>query len=132
MRFRWFRSRALWFGVPGLLFLLWGWWVSMRHWSAVSYGHALSAWEAGQVGGGVYAHWDANGWPDKGEMHAGHQRCTPAEARELEKDWSKLSEALPNCRFARITYYQIFPGYLAFWAVLLIWRKLKFEKRLLE
>jgi hypothetical protein len=42
MRFRLFRSRAFWFGVPGLLFLLWGWVDSVkmksscwggRHWS---------------------------------------------------------------------------------------------------
>lgn len=30
MRFRLFRSRAFWFGVPGLVFLLWGWWDSSR------------------------------------------------------------------------------------------------------
>jgi hypothetical protein len=42
-RFRLHRSRAFWFGVPGLLFLLWAWvdsvkmkssWWSGRHWSA--------------------------------------------------------------------------------------------------
>ena len=30
-RFRLFRSRAFWFGVPGLMFLLWAWADSMRY-----------------------------------------------------------------------------------------------------
>jgi hypothetical protein len=29
MRFRLLSSRAFWFGVPGLVFLLWAWWLSM-------------------------------------------------------------------------------------------------------
>lgn len=30
MRLRLVRSRVFWFGVPGLVFLLWGWWDSSR------------------------------------------------------------------------------------------------------
>ena len=29
----WYRSRLFWLGIPGLLFLLWGWWDSGMHYS---------------------------------------------------------------------------------------------------
>jgi len=32
-----YRSRLFWFGLPGLAFLLWGWWDSWRHYSEVAW-----------------------------------------------------------------------------------------------
>ena len=38
MRFLFWRSKAFWLGLPGLVFLGWGWWHSMGHYSKLNFG----------------------------------------------------------------------------------------------
>ena len=60
-RFRLLRSKAFWFGVPGLVGLLWGWWVSMGHLSVASYGSGRNEWMIGQSAGELVMGWNWDG-----------------------------------------------------------------------
>ena len=132
MRFRLFRSRAFWFGVTGLAFLLWGWWVSMGYESWVGFG-GTHQWRLGQLGGEIYAWWDVGGWPD-GQFYSAEHGEMPLEAA---REWRlRLIEErhwfVPPNSYAFIPYYWIVLGYLAVWAGLLIWRKRMFDQRPVE
>lgn len=128
MRFRLFRSKAFWFGVPGLVGLLWGWWVSMGNYSSAGF-RGARYWVIGQMGGEVFAMWDAEGGPEWGEGVAEHKDMTVEVAKAEKGFWTTDNEWYPSYRIIYIPYYWPVMGYLAAWAGLMIWRKQKFEKR---
>jgi hypothetical protein len=127
-RFRLFRSRAFWFGVPGLVFLLWGWWDSMGDRSGVDFG----LWGVGQSAGDVYAYCFSDGWPDSWEVETFQYQVEPEEALEWKIALIDPPHPVPDLRSVFIPYQLLVPCFLAGWAGLLIWRKRKFEKRLIE
>jgi len=130
MRFRLFRSRAFWFGVPGLVFLLWGWWISMWDY----YGAGFSGGPPSGVGcfaGEVSAFWNLNGWPAE-RFYTWHVEAPPmGSAREWPVNVD-VSRGDPAFRHVYIPYWSLVFGYVVAWIGVLIWRKRKFEKRFLE
>lgn len=126
-RFRLFRSRAFWFGVPGLVGLLWGWWVSMGYWSEAGFmgGHPFGL---GQVNGEIFPFWDSAGWPDRRVFEVSHQKASRDEVRRWKMALATWRERDPSYSIVFIPYYLPVTGYVAGWAGLLIWRKRKFEK----
>jgi hypothetical protein len=131
-RFRLFRSRAFWFGVPGLVGLLWGWWVSMGYWSWVGLG-GTESWGIGQMGGQVFIVWNVDRGPEWGDFRALHWKISGYEARIERYKLAAFSDGfMPTRRQVLFPYLWLVTGYLAGWAALLIWRKRKFEKRMSE
>lgn len=128
MKFRLFRSRAFWFGVPGLVGLFWGWWLSMGSISTVSAGQTRNWWIA-QSAGEVLLSWDSSGLPDDLEFSGKHFNASPEESIEWRKMLEYTDEMFPASKRLGISYCQIIVGYLVIWAGLLIWRKRKYEKR---
>ena len=99
----------------------------MGHWSGVSYGQALSAWEAGQVGGGVYAWGNSDVGPDWGDFDVGHDAMRGEEARQTSGIWMAVSEAVPSIGYVFIAYHWPVIGYVAGWAGLIVWRSRKYR-----
>ncbi len=129
MNFRLFRSRAFWFGVLGLVFLLWGWWISLGHWSAAGLGGAR-VWGIGQLVGEVFAMWNSEGGPEWGSFLAEHDEMSELQVRAWRETIRREND--PTYRYVFILYPWVVLAYVAGWAGLVIWRKRKFEKRLLE
>ena len=127
-RFRLFRSKAFWFGVPGLVGLLWGWWVSMGHRSGVDFGLC----GVGQSAGDFYAYCFSPGWLDSWEVETFQYQVEPDEEVEWRRNLIEAPHVIPDFRVAFIPYYWPILAYLAIWAGLLILRKRKFERRPVE
>lgn len=125
-KFRPLRSRAFWFGVPGLVFLLWGWWLSMGHWSRVEFGMghhlAMPLLAIGQMGGGVYAWGNSDVGPDWGDFDVRHDAMKGEEARQTNGQWVAASAALPSIGYVFIPYHWLVLGYVAGWAGLVVSR----------
>lgn len=126
MRFRWFRSRAFWFGVPGLVFLIWAWWVSMGNWSDVVAGGVHSVM-MGQGGGEVYVWWDPAGPPDWRKLSVSHKKTSLEDANRAKSQMFGWQEYEPRCRLVFIPYYWPVLGYIAGWAGLIFWRSWKYR-----
>lgn len=122
MRFRWFRSRVFWFGVPGLVGLLWGWWISRGYWSDVVAGGAHSVM-IGQGGGEIYVWWDPSGPPDWSELSASHEEKTEEEADKAKIQMIGWQEYEPRCRLVFIPYHWPVLAYMSGWCGLVLWRK---------
>ncbi len=124
-RFRLVRSRAFWFGVPGLVGLLWGWWVSMGYWSWASMGN----WELGQSWGDMYVY--VEGRPNRRDFHFEHMEG-PVDLSAWELELGKKRHEFANRRLIVIPYRWPAVGYALVYAGLLVSRKRKFEKRPVE
>jgi hypothetical protein len=126
MRFRPLRSRAFWFGLPGLVFLLWGWWMSTEHYSGVGFGgHSLGI---AQLGGEVFVFWRSDGWPDWRSLGAFHNDMPWEDARELKRLQALSQPMVPTFRRIFIPYHWPVLFYLAAWAGLMFWRGRKFRQ----
>ena len=125
MRFRLLRSRAFWVGVPGLVFLLWGWWTALRYYSSAGCMGA-TFWEIGQIGGEVYAYWDSGGGPDWRQLTFIHLE-TIAGA-EVTHSVADVRGIYPTVRLVRVPYYWPVFGYVAVWAGLIRWRSEKYRQ----
>ena len=123
-----YRSRLFWLGLPGLVFLLWGWWISMGHQSAAGFpGNAF----IGQMGGEVFACSDSGGWPMWGDFSSMHREITVAEVRELKNWWAAETETSPSLRMILIPYYWPVLAYTVTWLLTLAWwqrRKYRISK----
>lgn len=126
MRFRLFRSRAFWFGVPGLVFLLWGWWVSMGHRSWV----AFDTVGIGHSAGEVYAYCFSDDMLVLGDMGVGHYEVAPVDALEWKKDLIDSPKVFPDFRVTFVPYYWMIVAYVAGWAGLVLWRSRKYRSLL--
>lgn len=125
MRFRLFRSPAFWLGVPGLVFLLWGWWDSMGHRSWVEVG-SIRDWELGQTSGNVYAFWYTEGWPNWRDFYAEHGEASVDDASELKEELAEARQMMASFRYGFILHYCLVLGYVAMWAGLVYWRSQKY------
>lgn len=128
VKFRLFRSKAFWFGVPGLVGLLWGWWVSMGHDSYAGFG-GYPPWGIGQIRGEVYPCWGSAGWPEWREFYVGHVQISGEQVSEVKLSLSSWPDRDPTLHCVFIPYYWLVLGYVVGWAGLVIWRKRTFEKR---
>ena len=126
MRSRLFRSRVFWLGVPGLVFLLSGWWISMGHSSQVA-GGGVYQWWIGQVAGDVVMCWDPERWPDWGNFHAEHDEISGEDAREWKTQLARIREVEPDYRYAVVPYYTLVLSYLAVWLGFVVWRSQKYR-----
>ena len=126
-RFRLFRSKAFWFGVPGLVGLLWGWWVSMGYWSHAGFRGQHSQW-IGQVGGEVYAIWDLKGWPDWQQFAVWHNEKSVEEVSAVKRFVASEAQKKTATHIVFVPYYLPVVSYVAVWAGLLIWRKRRYDK----
>jgi hypothetical protein len=122
-----YRSRLFWLGLPGLVFLLWAWWLSTGHYSGAGFG----GWVIGQMGGEVFARWDADGRPDWVEFGAGHRDMKEGEAQEMKGMLPAVRELFPSYRIIFIPYFWPVLAYTATWLLTLAWwqrRKYRISK----
>ena len=129
MRFRLFRSRAFWFGVPGLVFLLCGWWMSMGHSSYAGFGGSPE-WSIRQGGGEVFAAWSSFGWPDWRQVYGRHQKVPVEYFGHSKANLAAWCKYWTNSGYVVVSYHWLVLCYVAVWAGLIFWRKRKYEKRL--
>lgn len=115
-----YRSRLFWLGLPGLVFLLWGWWLSLGHYSGAGFGGGQN-WVIGQMGGEVIARWDADGGPDWVEFGAAHRDMKEGEAQEMKGMLPAVREMFPSYRIVFIPYYWPVLAYTATWLLTLAW-----------
>ncbi len=116
-----YRSRLFWLGLPGLVFLLWGWWLSMGYWSSVGFAGSRNSWGMGQVWGEVYAIWDWDGPPDWGNFGAGNWEVTREAVHEVKDSWAAEMEWNPSLRVVFIPCYWPALAYVATWLLTLAW-----------
>lgn len=129
MRFRLFRSRPFWLGVPGMGLLLWGWLLSMGHKSEMGR-MGTSAWRFGQSAGEIYAWWDSAKGTDLQNVEAWHYELPAAHAGETKKLLMTLRDDKPSYRFVFIPYHRPVLAYLAGWAGLVFWRSRKYRSEI--
>jgi hypothetical protein len=129
MRFRLVRSRVFWFGVPGLVFLLWGWWISMGYFSYAGFG-GTGYWTIGQLGGEVFVLWRLGESPDWRDLDAVHGKARADEMRRLRYSLDGWRELVPTFRYVFIPYYWPVIGYVAGWAGLVFWRSRKYRSEI--
>lgn len=119
-RFRLFRSRAFWFGVPGLVFLLWAWGLSKSHISYVVFEGFSSDVLVGQLDGELvlvpdYVKMIGGGW-----WASYHTRSTPGEVEDV-KSWLN-SLRLTGHSVNLIPHGWLVAGYGLGWAGVIGWR----------
>ena len=120
-----YRSRLFWLGLPGLVFLLWGWWLSTGHWSEVG-SEAGIYWGIGQLGGEVYAFWDLNGPPDWGQFESANPGPGLTKVGDLKRTLAVMREIYPTYRSVFIPYYWLILAYTAAWLLTLaLWQRRK-------
>ena len=112
MRFRLFRSRAFWLGVPGLVFLVWGWWVSMGHVSEIGF-TGPSRWWIAQNTGEVNVSWHSGEWPDRANFYTVHREAVPEVERRWKMELAKFHEGHPIYRCVFIPNYAVIFAYVA-------------------
>ncbi len=126
-RFHLFRSRAFWFGLPGLVFLLWGWWVSMGHFSRAECGGRFDWWIA-QSAGVIVVFWESEGPPDWDRFGVSHRKTNEEGAREWKSWLIEATEKDPSRHMVAIPHRFVVLAYVAGWAGLLTWRKRKYRE----
>ncbi len=130
MRFRLLRSRAFWFGVPGLVFLLWLWGDSKDHVTSLTF-HGKPGIHFRQRPAGMrLILWENSN-------HSGNPRFG-AERILIEDDYAATrAELLEQIDLAWVVdqdrsylislpYWKLLAGYLLLWAAVLIWRWRKY------
>lgn len=130
MRFRLLRSRSFWFGVPGLLFLLWAWWVSIGNISTMTIGgHGFKMprrWEIGQAAGEVYATWGLGGWPDW-KFYPYHGEMQVEARRHWRRNLTWVRAGDPAFRYLIVGHHWLVLGYLVAWSGPVFWRSRRYR-----
>jgi hypothetical protein len=121
-RFSLLHSRAFWFGVPGLVFLLWAWADSKIHGFMLNsdgnaYGVGLY-----QMNGDVILTWGDNRDLSNWRWEISHEVVEPNEAEEAKAVLKWVSSAL-EMKMISISHRWLALAYVAGWAGLLAWRK---------
>ena len=120
MRFRLFRSRAFWFGVPGLVFLIWGWTSSMhQHTSLFHREVGVCQLDTGQV--------HFNTIPEREKKWLPPYRVSRSEWHDSTGDsWfnnrGRMFMRKKDEIFIVIPFWKAVVGYLGFWIVIIGWR----------
>jgi hypothetical protein len=112
-----YRSRLFWLGLPGLVFLLWGWWISLSHFSRVGF----STLGIAQATGDVFAHWRSGTPLSWGGFSTGHMEIPAETARDLKATISVWPQQDPNWHTVIIPYYAVVLAYVAPWLLVVAW-----------
>lgn len=121
MRFRLFRSRAFWFGVPGLVFLLWGWTSSMhQHTSLFHREVGVCQFDTGQI--------QFNTIPEREKKWLPPYRVSRSEWHDSTGDsWfnnrGRMFTRQGDEILMVIPFWKAVVGYLTFWIVIIGWRE---------
>ncbi len=120
-----YRSRLFWLGLPGLVFLLWAWWLSTGHYSGAGFGGGNN-WVIGQMGGEVFAQWVSTSGPDWGEFGVEHREMTGEDAQDVKEMFVFMNGCSPAFRAIFIPYYWPVIAYTATWLFsLALWQRRK-------
>ncbi len=115
-----YRSRLFWLGLPGLVFLLWAWWVSMGHISQARFGY-VPVWVIGQSAGEVFVFWNASGFPDWRDFHALHEKMSMEDASEWRRSLEVLESRVVGFRYVLFPHYAVVLAYAPAWLLTLAW-----------
>ena len=120
-----YRSRLFWLGLPGLVFLLWGWWLSMGNWSAASSRGSLG-WGIAQSKGEVIVWWRSGEGPNWKDFDAEHSEIPEKDASEIRNYIIFVRETEPGFRLVFFPYYWLVLAYTATWLLTLaLWQRRK-------
>ena len=124
MRFRLFRSRAFWFGVPGLVFLLWAWRISHSHYT--NFGFAGNGGGlVGQLDGEAVILWESTGFAPSTSAKLGHYSLAPDQMRATKRDLGTARSRWDRWLF--VPHWFLLVAYLQVWVGLLIWRTWRYR-----
>jgi hypothetical protein len=124
MRFRPLRSKAFWFGLPGLVFLLWTWELSKTCRTHVTANSDVSELLFGQVDGDVVLIRGPGPLPPHGEWEIVHEPLTPGLAESIKREARELAEAGISTVFF-VPHGWLVAAYLSAWSGLAVWRRAK-------
>ncbi len=110
-----YRSRLFWLGLPGLVFLLWGWWMSMGYFSGMMVGHGSLF--VMQAKASIVAGWVVTSPIDWTVFDSTHEQLTVSDVEELPV----MRELIANGSYALIPYYLPVLAYTATWLLTLAW-----------
>lgn len=122
-----YRSRLFWLGLPGLVFLLWAWWVSMGSYLYAGF-EGIHGLAVRQMGGELCLTWDSDGWPDWRHFTTSHGRWSggAGEVAAAKLMFTMMRENDPTSRFVFIPYYWLVFAYIAGWLLTLaLWQRRK-------
>jgi len=133
VRFRLHRSRVFWFGLPGLLFILWAWADSMRYHSSVVLHRGMNGgtdtirqflgtidfrwWLRTPEPSLALKHWR---YPFLREPHE-HRKVLPQPITFKQQDFS-YGKVVKTRAIIIIPHWLILLTYLLVWGGLLLWR----------
>jgi hypothetical protein len=122
MRFRPLRSRAFWFGVPGLIFLLWAWGLSKTHRSYVMATSDVAELLFGQLDGDVVLIRGSGPVPPLEDWVIVHEELRPGLAAAIKREQRELGDAgIGTVVF--VPHGWMVAGYLSAWAGCTAWRR---------
>lgn len=127
MRFRLFRSRAFWFGVPGLVFLLWAWGDSMTHAFSLNSDGSAYGVDLFHLNGDILLMWGDKRDTSRWHWEISRDEVDRGEAEEAKALLKKMSVAL-DIKVISVPHRWLVPAYVVGWAGLLIWRWRKFRR----
>ncbi|QJE96826.1 hypothetical protein [Luteolibacter luteus] len=112
MRFRWHKSFTFWLGVPGLLFLVWIWFLSAEHRTDLSVSGPVTVFVANEAGFMRVTCWKdpaAMGWSD---YNASHMRSRHS------------ARLFPGFAWRMQTHSGVFDFWLSHWLALFVYQLL--------
>jgi hypothetical protein len=114
-----YRSTLFWLGLPGLLFLLWAWWVSYGHTSWAGF-MGPRPWWIGQAAGEVVAAWNRRGSPELWNFAADYLEIPVSNPPGWHR-WPREPIFRPGFRCVVIPYYAVILAYVTTWLLTLAW-----------
>ncbi|MEK7949728.1 hypothetical protein [Luteolibacter soli] len=136
MRFRLFRSRAFWLGVPGLVFLLWAWVDSMRYATLISGSGRVEVKVWNVWGTASFAVWRDPIATGLLEFDVDRKVIRDEETKQKAKHLAELGLAWliadrPGFS-ASMRHSMVLPSYLLLWLALVAGQWWRFKRALLD
>lgn len=125
-RFRLFRSRVFWFGLPGSVFLLWAWGLSKTHRSYVMATSDIAELLVGQLDGDIALIRGPGPVPPLEEWVIVHEELKPGLAAAIKREQRELGDA----GIGTVVFFPhrwLVAGYLSAWAGLVVWRSRRYR-----
>jgi hypothetical protein len=117
-----YRSRLFWLGIPGLVFLLWAWWISTRLYLSAGFS-GTNAIGASLTDGEIVAHWTSGGWPDRRNAYGDYYVLSAEDRHDWKVGLTTASNVNPTFHLAVISCYKIASAYAIGWLLALAWRQ---------
>ena len=125
MRFPWYRSLAFWLGFPGLLFLLWIWFLSAKHRTDLSITGPVTFVVANEAGFIRVTCWKDPAQPGWSDLRADHMIVRQSSRFFPDVAWRVQTHS--SVFDLWLSHWVVLLSYLVIWGLVLGWRWSKFR-----